>query len=177
MTGTPSKRSFKNSVVLCSLLACMAAARAGSPGGLSIAAIAGEGGAPYTSAVRQFLADYKADGIECGEYALNLENVYTANLPPQLTSDLAIAAVKDKAKRKQLGKILTGYRDKTLTHGFDGVLAYEVKGAQLRLYGISGWSGLKVVVSSLPVGEARDQKKFDIAACKAVASLPVLTVP
>jgi hypothetical protein len=177
MAVKPPRQPFRNSIVLCCLLACMAAARAGSPGGLSIAAVAGEGSAPYTSAVRQFLADYKADGIECGEYALNLENVYTANLPLQLTGDLAMAAVKDKAKRKQLGKILTGYRDKTLTHGFDGALVYEVKGTQLRLYGISGSSGLKVVVSSLPVGEAKDQKKFDIAACKAVASLPVLTVP
>jgi len=169
---------LKNMALLFGLIASAAAVRAGSTDGLSIAAVAGEGGAPYTSAVRQFLADYKAeDGIECGEYALNLENVYTTNLPRQLTAELAMAAVKDKAKRKQLGKILTGYRDKTLTHGFDGALAYEVKDAQLRLYGISGSNGLKVVVSTLPVADAKDQKKFNVAACKAVSSLPVLAAP
>lgn len=169
--------TLKKTILLLGLLASVTAARAGSTDGLNIAAIAGETGSPYTSSVKQFLADYAATGISCGEYALRLEKVYTADLPPQLSGELAIGAVKDQAKRKKLGKILTGFRSKALARGFDGALAYEVKGAQLRLYGISGAADEKVVVATLPVSEATDQKKFNLAACKALASLPVLAEP
>lgn len=158
-------------------LAGASAAQAGSTDGLNIAAIADETALPYVGAVRQFVADHAASEIRCGEYSLNLQNVYTANLPPQLTSELALGAVKDKARRKTLSKVLTGFRDKTVERGFDAALAYEVKAGTLRLYGISGAMGEKVVVSTLPVDAARDQKKFNVAACKALASLPVLAEP
>jgi len=88
-----------------------------------------------------------------------------------------VSAVNDKAKRKLLGKLLTRFRDATLDHGFDAVLAYEVKDGQLRLYGISGNPSRKVVVSSLTVDDAQDQKKFNVAVCKAVSRLPVLAEP
>jgi hypothetical protein len=92
-------------------------------------------------------------------------------------SELALDAVDDKAVRKKLGKLLTGFRDESIDLGFDAALAYEVKDGQLRLYGISGASDIKVAASSLPVGEAKDQKKFNIAVYKALATLPYLTPP
>ena len=168
---------MKKKILLFGLLTSAAAAHAGSTDGVNIAAIGDQTALSYTGSLKQFLADNAADGISCGEYALRLQNVYTTGLPPQLTSELAIGALKDKAKRKKLGKILTGFSDKTLPRGFDGALLYEVKGGQLRMYGISGAADEKVVVSSLPVSEAKDQKKFNVAACKALASLPVLAEP
>jgi hypothetical protein len=70
-----------------------------------------------------YLSD-KAAG--CNDVA----NVYFTNLPPQLTGNLGVAAVNDKSKRKRLGKLLPGFRDATLPHGFDGARAYEVKDGQ-----------------------------------------------
>ena len=58
-----------------------------------------------------------------------------------------------------------------------GVLAFEVRGAQLHLYGISGAADEQSIVSTLPVSQAMDQKKFNHAACKALAGLPVLAEP
>jgi hypothetical protein len=98
-------------------------------------------------------------------------------LPPQLTGDLAVGSVNDKARRKRLGKLLTRYRDATLDHGFDAALAYEVRDGKVRLYGISGDPNGKVFVSSLTLDEAQDQKKFNVAVCKAVSRLPVLAEP
>lgn len=168
---------LKKVVILLSLLSGAGVAQAGSPDGLNIAAVADAAALPYTSALKQFLADEAADGIKCGQYALRLQNVYSTELPPQLTGELALAAVKNKAKHKKLGKILTGFRSKTLERGLDGVLAFEVRGAQLRLYGISGAADEQIIVSTLPVSQATDQKKFNLAACKALASLPVLAEP
>ena len=169
--------TLKHTILLLSLLASAGTLRAGSPDGLNIAAVADAAALPYTSALKQFVADDAAEGVKCGEYALRLQNVYSTDLPPQLTSELALGAVKDKARHRKLGKILTGFRSKSLERGFDGVLAFEVKGGQLRLYGISGAADEQVVAASLPLGEAREQKKFNLAACKALASLPVLAEP
>ncbi|MDM5179114.1 hypothetical protein PO883_18110 [Massilia sp. DJPM01] len=144
---------------------------------MHIAAIAGKTALPYADSVKQLLADNAAHMISCGDYALSLASLSSTDLPRQLTSELALAAVRDKAKHKKLGKILTGFRSETLKRGFDAVLTYEVQGTQLRLYGISGADDVKVVVSSLPLSDASDQKKFNIAACKALASLPVLAAP
>ena len=77
----------------------------------------------------------------------------------------------------RLGKLLTRFRDATLDHGFDAALVYEVRDGKVRLYGISGDPDDKVLVSSLTLDEARDQKKFNVAVCKAVASLGVLAEP
>ena len=154
------------------------AAHAGSPDGLSIAAVGNASGAPYTRAIKRFVADHRAHKVaDCNDYMLNVANAYFTNLPPQLTGDLAVAAVNDKAKRKRLGKLLTRFRDATLDHGFDAALAYEVKDGQLRLYGISGNPSRKVIVLSLTLDEAQDQKKFNVAVCKAVSRLPVLAAP
>jgi hypothetical protein len=132
-------------------------ARAGSPDGLSIAAVGNASGAPYTSAIKQFVADHHAHKVpDCSQTMLNVANVYFTNLPPQLTGDLAVAAVNDKAKRKRLGKLLTRFRDATLDHGFDAALAYEVRDGKVRLYGISGDPRDKVLVSSLTLDEAQD---------------------
>ena len=170
--------SFKHVVLLAALLASATAAHAGSPDGLSIAAVGNASGVRYTGAIKQFVADHEADKVaDCNDHMLNVANVYFTNLPPQLTGDLAVAAVNDKAKRKRLGKLLTGFRDATLDHGFDAALAYEVKDGQLRLYGISGNPSRKVIVSSLTLDEAQDQKKFNVAVCKAVSRLPVLAEP
>jgi hypothetical protein len=170
--------SFKHLVLLAAMIASATAVHAGSPDGLSIAAVGNASGAPYTGAIKQFVADHEADKVaDCNDHMLNVANVYFTNLPPQLTGDLAVAAVSDKAKRKRLGKLLTGFRDATLDHGFDAALAYEVKDGQLRLYGISGNANRKVIVSSLTLDEARDQKKFNAAVCQAVSRLPVLAEP
>lgn len=168
---------LKHTSISLSLLICAAAAHAGSTDGLNIAAIGDKSALPYASSVKQFFTDYTAHGIECGEYALRLQNVYTTDLPPSLTSELALAAVREPAKHRKLGKVLTGFRSKALPRGYDGALAYEVSGAQLRFYGISGASDEKVVVPTLTVAEAKDQKKFNVAVCKALASLPVLAEP
>ena len=169
--------TFKKTILLLGMMASAAGVHAGSPDGLNIAVIAGETASQYTSMVKQFVADHEAHRIQCGEYALRLENVYTTKLPRQLTSELALGAARDKTKRKKLSKILTGFRDSTLDRGFDGALTYEIKDGQLRLYGISALNDVQVVVSNLSVNDARDQKKFDIAACKALASLPNTTPP
>jgi hypothetical protein len=169
---------LKRTILLATLMASVTMARAGSPDGLSVAVVATDSGIPYTGAVKQFAADHKAHKVaDCDDYMLNVANVYFTDLPAQLTGDLAVAAVSDKAKRKRLGKLLTGFRDATLTHGFDGALAYEVKNGKLRLYGISGDPDEKVLVSSLTLDEAKDQKKFNAAACKVLASLGVLAEP
>ena len=171
-------RSLKLMLALSAVIAGATAAHAGSPDGLSIAAIGTASGAPYTGAIKQFVADHKAHKVaDCNDYMLNVANVYFTNLPLQMTGDLAVAAATDKAKRKRLGKLLTGFRDATLNHGFDAALAYEVKGGQVRLYGISGNANEKVLSSSLSLEEAQDQKKFNIAVCKVVASLGVLEEP
>lgn len=171
-------KSLKLMLVVSAMIAGDTPAHAGSPDGLSIAAIETTSGAPYTGAIKQFVADHKAHKVaDCNDYMLNVANVYFTNLPSQMTGDLAVAAVTDKAKRKRLGKLLTGFRDATLTHGFDAALAYEVKGGQVRLYGISGDANEKVLVSSLTADEAKDQKKFNVAVCKVVASLGVLEAP
>ncbi|WP_296953076.1 hypothetical protein [uncultured Massilia sp.] len=165
-------------ILLLASLAAAGAAQAGSPDGLSLAAVGNASGAPYAGAVKQFFADHKAQKVaDCNDYMLDIANLYVANLPPQLTGDLAVGAVNDKAKRKRLAALLTGYRDATLTHGFDGALAYEVREGKLRLYGISGDPGEKVLVSTLTPAEAADQRKFNVAACKAVAGLGVLAAP
>lgn len=170
--------SFKQVLILAALIAGVTPAQAGSPDGLSIAAVGNASGAPYTGAVKQFFADHQDDKVaDCNQYMLNVANMYFTHLPPQLTGDLAVAAVNDKAKRKRLGKLLTGFRDKRLSHGFDGALAYEVKDEKLRLYGISGDADEKVLMSSLTLDEAKDQKKFNVAVCKAVAGLGVLAAP
>ena len=170
--------SFKYKLLLAATITVATAAYAGSPDGLSIAAVGNASGAPYTGAIKQFVADHEADKVaDCNDHMLNVANVYFTNLPPQLTGDLAVAAVTDKAKRKRLGKLLTRFRDATLDHGFDAALAYEVKDGQLRLYGISGNPSRKVIESSLTLDEARDQKKFNVAVCKAVSRLPVLAEP
>lgn len=170
--------SFKHMLMLATLIAGATAAHAGSPDGLSIAAVGNASGAPYTGAIKQFVADHHAHKVaDCNQYRLDVANVYFTNLPPQLTGDLAVAAVHDKAKRKRLGKLLTGFRDATLKHGFDAALAYEVKDGKVRLYGISGDPDDKVIVSSLTLDEAQDQKKFNVAVCKAVSSLFVLAEP
>jgi hypothetical protein len=170
--------TFGNSIILLGLSLTSVGAHAGSPDELSIAAVGNASGAPYTGAIKQFVADHEADKVaDCNDHMLNVANVYFTNLPPQLTGELAVAAVNDKAKRKLLGKLLTRFRDATLDHGFDAALAYEVKDGQLRLYGISGNPSRKVVVSSLTLDEAQDQKKFNVAVCKAVSRLPVLAAP
>lgn len=170
--------SLKQVVLLTALIGGVTAAHAGSPDGLSIAAVGNASGANYTGAIKQFVADHEADKVpDCNDHMLNVANVYFTNLPPQLSGDLAVAAVNDKDKRKRLGKLLTGFRDATLDHGFDAALAYEVKDGQLRLYGISGNPNRKVIVSSLTLDDAQDQKKFNAAVCKAVSRLPVLTEP
>ena len=169
---------FKHMLMLAALITGVTSAHAGSPDGLSIAAVGNASGAPYTGAIKQFVADHHAHKVaDCNQYRLSVANVYFTNLPPQLTGDLAVAAVNDKAKRKRLGKLLTGFRDATLNHGFDAALAYEVKDGKVRLYGISGDPDDKVLVSSLTLDEAKDQKKFNVAVCKAVASLFVLAEP
>ena len=38
-------------------------------------------------------------------------------------------------------------------------------------------AGAQIIVSTLPVSQAMDQKKFNYAACKALAGLPVLAQP
>lgn len=170
--------SLTRILLLASLAAAAGAARAGSPDGLSLAAVGNASGAPYAAAVKQFFADYKAQKVaDCNDYMLNIANLYVTHLPPQLTGDLAVGAVNDKARRKRLAALLTGFRDATLTHGFDGALAYEVRDGKLRLYGISGDPGEKVLVSTLTPAEAADQQKFNVAACKAVAGLGVLAAP
>jgi hypothetical protein len=171
-------KAFKNAIVFLGLSLTAVAAHAGAPDGLSIVAVGNASGAPYTSAIKQFVADHEADKVaDCNDHMLNVANVYFTNLPPQLTGDLAVAAVNDNAMRKRLGKLLTGFRDATLDHGFDAALAYEVKDGKLRLYGISGNPSRKVIVSSLTLDEAQDQKKFNVAVCKAVSRLPVLAEP
>lgn len=47
----------------------------------------------------------------------------------------------------------------------------------MHLYGISGAADEQIIVSTLPVSQAMDQKKFNHAACKALASLTVLAEP
>lgn len=164
--------------MLATMIASTSAVHAGSPDGLSLAAVGNASGAPYSGAVKQFVADYKANKVaDCNGHMLDVANVYFTNLPPQLTGDLAVAAVSDKTKRKRLGTLLTNFRDATLTHGFDGALAYEVKGRQLRLYGISGDNDRKIFTSSLSVDEAKDQKKFNVAVCKAIVRVGVLAEP
>jgi hypothetical protein len=168
---------FKKSIVLLCLLASTTIVEAGSPDGLNIVVIPNEAALPNASLVKQFWIDYKATGIRCNEEALHLENLYTTAYPPQLTSELALGAVHDNAKRKKLSKVLTQFRDKTLKHGFDAALTYELKEGQLRLYGISGFADIKVVASSLSLDDARDQKKFNAAFCKALVSFPSMTPP
>lgn len=171
-------KHFKPILMLAAMITGATTAHAGSPDGLSIAAVSNASGTPYTKAVKQFVVDHKAEKVaDCNETMLNVANVYFTNLPPQLTGDLAMAAVSDKAKRKRLGKLLTGFRDATLKHGFDGALAYEVKGQQLYLYGISGDTDEKILMSRLTLDDAKDQKKFNVAVCKAVARLAVLAAP
>jgi hypothetical protein len=168
----------KHTLALAVIFACSAAAQAGSPDGLSVAAVGNASGAPYIGAIKQFIADHKAHKVaDCNDYMLNVAQVYFTNLPPQLTGDLAVAAVKDKAKRKRLSKLLTGFRDATLTHGFDAALAYEFKDGRLRLYGISGDADEKILTSSLTHDEATDQQKFNVAACNVLSSLGVLAEP
>ena len=170
--------SFKHTLMVAALIIGATAAHAGSPDRLSIAAVGKASGAPYTGAIKQFVADHKAHKVaDCNDYMLNVANVYFTNLPPQLTGDLAVAAVNDKAKRKRLGKLLTRFRDATLDHGFDAALAYEERDGKVRLYGLSGDPDEKVLVSSLTLDEAQDQKKFNVAVCKAVASLGVMAEP
>jgi hypothetical protein len=170
--------SFKFAVILAALITGATVAYAGSPDGLSIAVVGNASGAPYTGAIKQFVADHHAHKVaDCSETRLSVANAYFTNLPPQLTGDLAVAAVHDKARRKRLGKLLTGFRDATLNHGFDAALAYEVRDGKVRLYGISGDPRDKVLASSLPLDEAQDQKKFNVAVCKAVAELFVLAEP
>jgi len=166
--------ALKKTIALLGLLAVSTMAQAGSPDGLSLAVIPGESALPYAGMMKQFLADARAHRIKCGEYSVSLENVYIKNVPPQLTSELALGAVHDKAKRKQLSKILTGYRNGVLDHGFDAALAYEVKDGQLRLVGLSGATDIKPLVATLPVDVAKDQEQFNMAGCKAVAELPSL---
>ena len=169
--------TFKNAIILLGLSLTVVAAHGGSPDGMSVAAVGSTTAAPLTAAVTRFFADYKRDGIRCGEDALRIERIYTTGLPRQITSELALGAAHDRARRKKLAKILTSYRDDSLDHGFDAVLAYDVKDGQLRLYGISGSLHQEVLESRLSVEEAKDQKKFNIAACKVLASLPVLVTP
>jgi hypothetical protein len=163
--------------ILLGLSLTAVAAHAGSPDGMSVAAVGSTAGAPFTAAVTRFFSDYKRDGISCGEDALRIERIYTKGLPRQITSELTLGAVHDRAKRKKLAKILTSYRGDSLDHGFDAVLAYDVKDGQLRLYGISGSLHQDVLESCLSVEEAKDQQKFNIAACKVLASQPVLVTP
>jgi hypothetical protein len=174
MTTTPSITKL----IISTLIAGATAAHAGSPDGLNIAAVGNASGMPYTGAIKQFFADHKAYKVpHCNDYLLNVSHMVFTNLPPQLTGDLAVAAVNDKTKRKRLAKLLTRFRDATIENGLDAALAYEVRGGKLHLYGISGDPDEKVLVSSLSPDEAKDQKKFNVAACKAVASLGVLTAP
>lgn len=169
--------TLKNATILVGLALTAVAAHAGSPDGMSVAAVGSTTGAPFASAVTRFFSDYKRDGISCGEDALRIERIYTTGLPRQITSELALGAAHDKARRKKLAKLLTSYRDDSLDHGFDAVLAYDVKDGQLRLYGISGSLHQDVLESRLSVGAAQDQQKFNIAVCKVLASLPVLATP
>jgi hypothetical protein len=165
---------LNKTIFVLGLLACMSSAQAGSPDGLSLAVIPSETALPYAGMMKQFLADARTHTIKCGENRVSLENVYIKNVPPQLTSELALGAVHDKAKRKQLGKILTGYRNGMLDHGFDAALVYEVKEGKLRLIGLSGAADEKPLVATLPVDAANDQQQFNMAGCKAVAELPSL---
>jgi hypothetical protein len=90
-------RSFKRMLVVSAMIAGATAAHAGSPDGLSIAAVGTASGAPYTGAIKQFVADHKAHKVaDCNDYMLNVANVYFTNLPPQMTGDLAVAAVTDR---------------------------------------------------------------------------------
>lgn len=166
---------IKKTAILLALLA-VTSARAGSPDGLNLVAIGDPSATAYAGALQRFVADARHGGIQCGEYALNLAIVHTVP-PAQLTSELALQALRDKAKRKRLGRLLTGFRDQAVDRGFDAALAYEVRDGQLRLYGISGASGEKPVVVTLPVAAAANQGKFNVAVCQAVASLPVLAEP
>ena len=169
--------TFKNAIILLGLSLTAVAAHGGAPDGMSVAAVGSTAAASFTSAVMRFFSDYKRDGIRCGEDALRIERIYTTGLPRQITSELALGAAHDRARRKKLAKILTSYRDDSLDHGFDAALAYEVKDGQLRLYGISGSLHQDVLESHLSMEAAQHQKTFNIAACKVLASLPVLATP
>jgi hypothetical protein len=158
------------------LLAGAITARAGSPDGLNLVVIAHPSAAGHARAVERFVADARTSGIQCGKYVLNLEHVYTTP-PARLTSELATAALHDKTGHKRLAKLLTGFRDKTIERGFDAALAYEVRDGQLRFHGISGASDERPVTTTLALDAAGDRQKFNAAACKAVANLPVLAEP
>jgi hypothetical protein len=166
---------FKPRILFSVLLIWTAAAWAGSPGGLNIAVVADPSAAQYIGPLKQFFAH--RDEVACSRYPLNLDMLAIKAIPRELTSELALGAVADRTKLRKLGKILTGYRDNYFSRGFDGALALEVKDTKLRMYGISAAGNERTVVSTLPVSAAANQKLFDIAACKALASLPVLVEP
>lgn len=150
-------------------------ASAGSSDGLKIAAIPTQSGTPFSKFVKQFMFENSDDQIRCG--ANYVDQIFIDPVPTQLTGEQVVAAIDNKAKRKQIGKILSKFHDHTVLYGFDGVLTYEIKASRLHLYGISANPKYRVGISTISLEDAEDQSKFNRALCKALTNLSLLTAP
>ena len=159
------------------LVAAVLPASAGSPGGLKIVVIGAAKTAAYAEQVKTYFAMSHSDPMSCLDSTLNLNSGYSESTPKGMTADLALGAVSDKKKRRQLGKLMSAYRDSAHPRGFDGALAYDLKDGKLALHGVSALADAEVATSWIALADVKDKSKFNLAMCKALVNLPVMEAP
>jgi hypothetical protein len=166
-------------VLALGLILTHAGAAAGSPRGLQIIVVSTPGGQAYLPSVKSFFDHYDPDAgkSDCDGAQLNIDSAIIGSRTPGISSELAISAVGDEHKRRQLAKLLAAYRHERAPRGLDGVLVVDVKGEELRLYGISAFLPAGVQQSRIRSGELADQSKFDTAVCQALIHMPVMEAP
>jgi hypothetical protein len=169
--------TLKHVAALALLALAQAGAHAGSPGGLQLVVLGSDKAAAHSAQVKAFFASYRPGEIACLDTQLNIGSGYSEASPKGFTPALALAAVKDKNKRKELARLMSAYRDKQHKRGFDGALAYDIKDGMLELYGISAFADAAVEVARIAPADASDAGKFTMAVCRALVNLPVMEAP
>jgi hypothetical protein len=166
-------------ILALALILTPVAATAGSARGLQIVVVSTPSGQAYLPTVKSFFDRYDPDGgeSECDGALLNIDTAIMGTGAHGISSDLAISALSNERKRKQLATLLAAYRHKRAPRGLDGVLAVDSTEGELRLYGISAFLPAGTQQSRIRSDELANQTKFNTAVCHALIHMPVMEEP
>jgi hypothetical protein len=159
------------------LTLAVASTHAGSPDDLQLLILGSPAAAAHQPRIAQYFKDYEADptGFDCDGHQLNIGAAFQAPLKT-VTPEMARKSLSDPKQRRALGKAMEKFRSPEHDRGFDGALFYDLQEGELIMYGISTRSKRKILASSIPVSDASNRAKFNLAICRALL-MPALQAP
>lgn len=168
-----------STVLMLGALAAPPLVHAGSPGGLELLSLATSKAAPYAPVVAGYFkrVGREAAASDCENGMVNVDKVQYQSPKKAITSQLVLEAVFSKARRQQLGMMLSKVRTQDVERGFDGALVYDVIGNDVVFYGVSAEPSEKVRTARVPVAEIGQPARVDAALCHIMVNLPVLQAP